>query len=156
MASINKKAKAVVTQTHGGALTIEVNALEQLKRTVMTCMLWEDSFYENGISVHDRIVDLVSKVSAKQAFDIAVAARNESKLRHVPLLIARTMAKLDTHKHLVADLLEEIIQRPDELTEFLAIYWKDKKQPLSAQVKKGLARAFTKFNRYQLSKYKNK
>jgi len=153
MASINKKSAKPVVTTHEGAKTVSVNALEQLKRTVMTCMLWEDSFYENGISVHDRIVDLVSKVSAKQAFDVAVAARNESKLRHVPLLIARTMAKLDTHKHLVADLLEEIIQRPDELTEFLAIYWKDKKQPLSAQVKKGLARAFAKFNEYSIAKY---
>jgi 60 kDa SS-A/Ro ribonucleoprotein len=44
--------------------------------------------------------------------------------------------------------LERVIQRPDELTEFLAIYWKDGRQPLSAQVKKGLARAFRKFNEY--------
>jgi hypothetical protein len=46
-----------------------------------------------------------------------------------------------------------VIQRPDELSEFVSIYWKDKRQPLSAQVKKGLAKAFTKFNAYSLAKY---
>jgi 60 kDa SS-A/Ro ribonucleoprotein len=48
-----------------------------------------------------------------------------------------------------------VIQRADELAEFLALYWKDqpKKKTLSAQVKKGLARAFQKFSQYDLSKY---
>ena len=153
MSSINKKASKTPVHTHEGAKTVNVTAKEQLKRTVMACMLWEDNFYESGVSVHDRIVALIPNIDAKSVYDIAVAARNESKLRHVPLLIARVMAKLDSHKHLVADLLAEIIQRPDELTEFIAIYWKDKKQPLSGQVKKGLARAFTKFNEYSLAKY---
>ena len=46
----------------------------------------------------------------------------------------------------MAATLEEIIQRADEPGEFLAMYWKDKKQPLSAGVKRGLARAFTTFS----------
>ena len=62
----------------------------------------------------------------------------------------RTLAKL---KYPVADVLEKVIQRPDEITEFLAIYWEEKRQPLSAQVKKGLAKAFNKFNEYQFAKY---
>jgi 60 kDa SS-A/Ro ribonucleoprotein len=33
-------------------------------------------------------------------------------------------------------------------------YWKEKKQPLSSGAKRGLARAFTKFDAYQLEKYK--
>ena len=35
----------------------------------------------------------------------------------------------------------------------MALYWKEKKQPLSAGVKRGLARAFVKFDAYQLAKY---
>ena len=42
------------------------------------------------------------------------------------------------------------------LTEFVAIYWKEKRQPLSAQVKKGLARAFGKFSEYQLARNNQK
>jgi hypothetical protein len=53
----------------------------------------------------------------------------------------------------VVDTLEEVIQRADELGEFVTLYWKEGKQPLSAGVKRGLARAFMKFDAYQLAKY---
>ncbi len=45
------------------------------------------------------------------------------------------------------------MQRADELSEFVALYWSEGKQPLSAQVKKGLAAAFAKFDEYALAKY---
>ena len=51
-----------------------------------------------------------------------------------------------TVPHLVRDTLFAVVQRPDELSEFLSIYWKDGKQPLTRQVKLGLALAFAKFN----------
>src|SRR3990167_9824675 len=38
----------------------------------------------------------------------------------------------------------------------MAIYWQDGKQPISKQVKLGLAKAFLKFNEYQLAKYDSK
>jgi 60 kDa SS-A/Ro ribonucleoprotein len=60
------------------------------------------------------------------------------------------------HRALVADTLARVIQRPDEIVEFVAIYYKlggGKKRPLSKQVKLGLARAFNKFSEYQLAKY---
>ena len=53
----------------------------------------------------------------------------------------------------MAETLARVIQRADELSEFVAIYWKDGHVPLSAQVKKGLAAAFPKFDEYQLAKY---
>jgi hypothetical protein len=119
----------------------------------MACLLWEDAFYEEGVSIAERIAALIPKVDAVAVQRIALEARNEMKLRHVPLLIVREMARLASHRHLVAKTLAEVIQRPDELAEFLSIYWKVKKQPLSAQVKKGLAAAFAKFDAYQLAKY---
>jgi hypothetical protein len=84
---------------------------------------------------------------------LAIEAREKMKLRHVPLFIVREMARRRDHKKLVAATLERVIQRPDELAEFVALYWKEKRQPLSAQAKKGLAKAFNKFDAYQLGKY---
>ncbi len=152
MSRLNSKSKTDA-YTHEGAPTVTVNAKEQLARTVMSCMLWESTFYEDGVSIADRIKALIPQVKADDVYNIAVKARNESKLRHVPLLIAREMARIQSHKHLVAKLLTEIIQRPDELCEFLAIYWQEKRQTLSGQVKKGLANAFKKFDEYSISKY---
>ncbi len=53
----------------------------------------------------------------------------------------------------VADLIEEAITRADELAELVALYWRGGKKPLPAQMKKGLARAFLKFDAYALAKY---
>jgi hypothetical protein len=75
------------------------------------------------------------------------------KLRHAPLLLVREMARYATHRGLVAETLVEVIQRADELAEFVAIYWAEGKVPLSGQVKKGLAAAFPKFDEYALAKY---
>lgn len=139
--------------TAPGAVASHINSELQLRRTVMACMLWENIAYEDGISVAERIGTLIKKIDPETVAKIAIEARNEMKLRHVPLLIVREMARLETHRYLVSQTLNSIIQRPDELAEFISIYWKEKKEPLSAQVKKGLAMAFTKFNEYQLAKY---
>lgn len=139
--------------THEGGRAQHINAEQQLRRSVMACMLWEDTFYEEGRSIAERIAAGVALVPPSTASAIAIEARTKGKLRHVPLLIAREMARLPLHKGQVASLLPAIIQRADELTEFLAIYWKDGRCKLSAQVKKGLAAAFPKFDEYNLAKY---
>lgn len=121
-------------------------------------MLWESEFYEDGQSIADRIGTLIPKVKAEDVALMAIEAREQMKLRHVPLLMVKHMAALDTHKGLVADTLERVIQRADELSEFLAIYQMGrtgtkKLNKISKQVQRGLARAFTKFDEYQLAKY---
>lgn len=146
--------KAVATQaTAEGAYSPKISPEQQLSRSVMSCMLWEDTFYEDGQSIGQRIASLVAKVSPEYAAATARTARSQMKLRHVPLLIVREMARLPGHKALVKNLLADVIQRPDEITEFMSIYWAEGKQPLSAQIKKGLALAFRRFNEYSLAKY---
>ena len=86
-------------------------------------------------------------MEAAKVAALAVEAREQMKLRHAPLLLVREMARHKTHRALVAETLAQVIQRADELAEFVAIYWKDGKPPLSAQVKKGLAQAFTQVRR---------
>ena len=136
-----------------GTFAAKQGAEGLLRRAVMACLLWEDNFYEDGKTNAENIKNLIPQGEPQKVFDIAVEARTKQKLRHVPLLIAREMARLDTHKGLVGTLLPQIIKRADELTEFMAIYWKDGRQPLSKQVKVGLAKAFQNFDEYQLAKY---
>jgi hypothetical protein len=147
--------------THEGGKGRRFAPEQELRRTLLNCLLWEDTFYEDGVSIAERIKQLVPKVAPETVAALAVEARENMKLRHAPLLVLREMARIETHRGLVADTLDRIIQRPDELTELLAIYWADalgpmqqrKKQPISAQIKKGLAKALTKFDAYQLAKY---
>lgn len=153
MARVNVGSVAYAGTTHEGAPARALTPEQELRRSVMACLLWEDSFYESGKGIADRIAALVPQVPAETAAAIAVEARSQMHLRHVPLLLVREMARHASHRPHVAATLEAVIQRADELSEFVAMYWKDKKQPLAASVKKGLARAFQKFNGYQLAKY---
>ncbi len=140
-------------RTHEGAPARHISPEYQLRRSVLACLLWEGQFYEDGIEIAGRFAELVPKVAAEKVAAIAVEAREQMKLRHAPLLLVREMARHKTHRALVADTLARVIQRADELAEFVAIYWKDGRVPLSGQVKKGLAAAFPKFDEYALAKY---
>src|SRR5258705_3279408 len=153
MARLNLLNLGYQPRTHEGAAARHISPEHQLRRSVLACLLWESQFYEDGIEIAGRIAELVPKVQAEKVAALAVEAREQMKLRHAPLLVVREMSRHATHRRLVAETLERVIQRADELAEFVAIYWKDGRVPLSAQVKKGLAAAFPKLDEYQLAKY---
>ena len=122
-----------------------------LRRSVLSTMLWEGNAYGiDGETVAKRIQTLVAKCPSGYVSDLSTEARGKYNLRHVPLLLARELARTC---RLSADTLAAVIQRPDEMGEFLSIYWKDGKTAISNQVKKGLAKCFSKFNEYQLAKW---
>ena len=151
--NILKLAHLARSRTHEGAPAVAITPELALRRSVLACMLWEDEFYEDGVAIAGRIRELVPKVAAEKVAALAVEARTAMKLRHAPLLLVREMARHATHRALVAETLTRVIQRADELAEFVAIYWADGRAPLSGQVKKGLAAAFPKFDEYALAKY---
>lgn len=151
--------------THEGAPARELTAEQKLRRSVLSCLLWENEFYEDGQSIADRIFALAVDVAPETVAALAIEAREEMKLRHVPLLLVCALVKTggpDTLRQrgdsasaskLIASTIERVIQRADELTELVSIYWRNGKKPLSKQMKLGLARAFVKFDAYQLAKY---
>ena len=152
MARTNVASKASTVETFEGALARKPTSKDELTRIALTAMLWEDSFYEKGSKTAERLQAAVHSCSAEDVAAIAIRSREEFKLRHVPLFLAR---ELCCHKDRsgASALIERVIQRADELAEFVSLYCKDGRQPLSAQAKKGLARAFRKFDAYQLAKY---
>lgn len=140
-------------RTHEGAPARRITPEQQLRRLVSSCMLWENGFYASGVDIADAIKESVAQNDPATVAALAVEARTRFKLRHVPLLLVRELARTQAGRAHVAATLDAVIQRPDELAEFLALYWQDGRQPLASSVKKGLARAFPKFSAYQLAKY---
>ena len=150
----NSKYLSSIPKTHEGTPTKRIDYKAQLKRSVMACLLWENTFYEGGVDIAERILSLVPKVKPKDVASIAVEARKEMNLRHAPLWIICAMLKASPqHKQLVGSIIPEIATRADQLPELLALYWKNGKTPLANQLKKGLAKAFRRFDTYQLAKY---
>ena len=153
MVKLNVWKRMFTARTHEGAVAQHVDPRSELRRGVLTCLLWEDTFYEKGSDIAKRLAELVASNKPQDVAALACEARDQLQLRHVPLFLTRELARRKGAGPLVADTLAQIIQRADQLGEFIALYWKDRKEPLSAGVKRGLAKAFTKFDAYQLAKY---
>lgn len=172
--NVSSKVRKVPTVTHEGAPAVIPQAQEQLVRLTATCMLFENTFYEPGSVIAQNITQAIKSVSPEYAAKVARMARNDFKLRHVPMFIMSQLAysikerRGTPPKGVIEDGLADIIQRADEVSEFLVIHAKVNgvnanfskgvglgklKMIMSSQIKKGLARAFTKFDAYRLAKY---
>lgn len=143
-------------RTHEGAIVRHVTPLEELRRTVLGCLLFEDMFYEDGLSVADRIAAAAAQVDPNQVLELAREARFDHGLRHTPLWLL--VAALDHRdRALVRSVLPlaiaAVCDRADLPGELLAQYWRRGRRPLAKALKIGLASALRRFDAYQLGKY---
>lgn len=159
MASLNRPLPQVTTH-EGGPASRNIPKEQQLRRAVLSCLLWEDQFYEDGKTIAERITEVASGCSPEVVAELAIEARSSFNLRHVPLLLLSVIARTASKTSLLSETIPKVVQRADELAELLAVHARvngvtpDKvKKVISAQMKKGLAVAFQKFNEYALAKY---
>jgi 60 kDa SS-A/Ro ribonucleoprotein len=141
--------------TFEGAPAIQPrNPIDQLRRAVSACLLWENQFYEDGVAIGDRIAALVAQCDPADVAALAVEARTSMKLRHAPLWLVSSLALAG--KGPKAEDYAAVINRADEMGELISQFWKDGRRPLPSAMKRGLAQAFGKFDAYQLGKYNRK
>lgn len=142
----NKKEKL---HTFEGGVASKITPIEELKRTTMACLLWEDNFYEDGVSVADRIEKLINKCKDEDVIELVRKVKFDMKLRHCPLYMIVCLLKKGCKN--LSGLISEVITRPDDMGELLSLFGSIKKIP--NQLKKGIAKAFPKFSEYQLAKW---
>jgi 60 kDa SS-A/Ro ribonucleoprotein len=157
---MGKKNVNTVARTHEGApIRGWAPTPEQLlRRSVMSCFLWEKEFYEGGDPIAERIRMLAGQVDPVVVGELAVEVRHTHNLRHAPLMLI--MGLLDRQKKPTGDrhpdlksVIARVISRPDEMGELVSLYWNGKRRPLANQLRKGIALAFGKFDEYQLTKW---
>lgn len=151
MARVNTARNIPQIQTAEGGRAKHINAEQALRRSVLSCLLWEREFYEDGQDIATRITELASQVSPEVVAMLAKEARHVHGLRHVPLLLLLNL--IGRPGSGAAKAIDETIKRADEMTELLALYWQKGKRPLAKQLKSGLGTAFMRFNEYALAKY---
>lgn len=155
--------------TEGGGAAQKITPDKMLERALMTTFLWEPSYKNPQNPVANRIADLIPQVNPHLVLKLAKKAKDDMKLRFTPLFVLRELAKYTKGNlkktnfpykwknvnvgSLVEEGLSDLIRRPDELVDFLSLYWSEGKQPIAASVKRGLSKAFNKFDEYQLAKW---
>jgi 60 kDa SS-A/Ro ribonucleoprotein len=160
MARTNLKPAQHIFTHEGAPASTPYDVHAQLRRTVMSCLLWESEFYEDGQEISARIHELAQQCSPDYLASLAIDLRQNAKLRHVPLqIIVELIDRVRTAPPLNASLVQQtigaVIQRPDEMGELISLFRKHAgaRVTLPPQLKKGLARRFESFPRHALAKY---
>lgn len=156
MSRTNSKARMVFDgRNHEGTPVKFDSASKQLRRAVLSCLLWEDQHYESGESIAKRIQQLAHAVPPAELAALAVEARTKFNLRHVSLLLLTVLAQTARGRRdgLVRETVANVIQRADEPAELVSMWLSSGQTNIPAQFKKGISKAFEKFDAYQLTKY---
>lgn len=152
MAKINTRVARPAPITFGGTPGASPpTSIRALRRAVLSCLLWEDQFYESGVKIADRITALIAECSTADVAALAAEARTVYGLRHVPLQLM--VGLIVAMRSPTAAQVGAVLQRADEMGEFLALLWKDGKRPIPAAVKRAIAGAFNRQSAYTLGKW---
>lgn len=154
MSRLNRKAVQELL-THEGGKATAASPYAELRRSVMCCLLWEDTFYEDGVEIAGRILQLAVAIEPPKVAALALEARDKMKLRHVPLLLCAVLAARRQCGPLVRALVPRVVRRPDEMGELLSIYKKVAAAPgkIPDAIKRGLGDTFPKFSAESLAKW---
>ena len=153
-----KKKGVNTTVNYEGEVAYKLTPKMELYTLVCTASL-QKKFYTDEDECIERLKGLLHKVPVPFAAKLAIYAREQMYLRSIPLVIAVELLKIERSK-LTEDLIERVIQRADEIPEILSYFQlaneregTKKLNKLPNALKKGIARAFYKFDAYQFAKY---
>lgn len=157
MAKFNQTKKTPSTKTvnlAGGEAYTQTSELELV--SILLTSFVEDQFYKKAGDTMNRLATLLKSVDPKFAAKAAIYARNEFGMRSITHVLAVELAKYLSGQEWGRKFYQEVIRRPDDMTEIVSFYFaKNKKgSTLPNALKKGFAKAFDKFDSYQLAKYR--
>jgi hypothetical protein len=147
------KTKTKTTNHAGGEAYKESNELA-LVSLLLTSFV-NNQFYRDSNDTLDRLKKLLSEVDPKFAAKVAIFARDEFGMRSITHDLAGELAKYLTGEEYAKNFYEKVIVRPDDMTEILAYYNQNCGTKIPNSLKKGFAKAFDKFDNYQIAKWKN-
>lgn len=114
----------------------------------------EPEFYRDRKQAVKEIEDLVAKVDPLFAAKAAVLTRTTYGNRSTTHLVAAVIAYLVKGETWTKNFFNKVVYRVDDASEIMAAYLGMYGKPVPNSLKKGLAKAMSKFSTYQLAKYK--
>lgn len=150
------KPKTLTINKAGGEAYSESSELA-LVSLLLTSFV-NDQFYRTG---GDSLKDLkthLSKVDPKFAAKAAIFARDKFGMRSITHALAGELTSYSQGHEWSKNFYDRVVVRVDDMTEILSYYLANKtdktKPKFPNSLKKGFAKAFDKFDAYQLAKYR--
>jgi hypothetical protein len=138
---------------HEAGANQALSAEQTLERLVSCCLLGEDQFYLNGQSVQTAIAEVAKQVKPEFVVSLAVKARLELGLRHVPLLLLTLTLDTDAGRNAIRKQAAPILRTPKDAMDLLALYWRAGKRPVPHVFKQLFRQRFAVWSDYQIQKY---
>lgn len=135
----------------GGEAYTQTPELELI--SILLTSFANDQFYKSANDTFERLKELVGLCDKKFVAQAAVYARTQFGMRSITHCVASELAKYISGQNWAKDFYSAIIYRPDDMIEILA-YHTSKNGKITNSIKKGFAKAFEKFDRYALAKYR--
>ena len=146
-----KSAGTKTTNLAGGDAYVQSPELE-LASILLTSMA-SDQFYRSTDDTFKRIKQLITQCDPLFAAKASIFARTEYGMRSITHFMASELSKAVSGKEWAKRYYAKTIHRPDDMLEIMS-YHKSQGHKISGAMKKGFAKAFDKFDSYQLGKYR--
>lgn len=120
---------------------------------VLTTMFREQKFYgDNTDAMLQHATDMLN-ADARFVANLARYARREMHLRSVSHALTALIANHVNGKPFIGEVVADVVERPDDITEILACYLSMFGKPVPNGLKRALGKAVGKFTPFQISKY---
>lgn len=148
-----------------GNLQYQKSAKEMFVNIVTGALYGKDTFYKSNDEIFAQLKSVITDLIKEKggisfAANAIIYARNELGMRNFPVLASVELIKQVREKGLKVPNLKSVVSgvigRADQLTDIYAYCLSEfgKRSAIPLSIKRGVAEAFTKFDNYQLSKYK--
>jgi 60 kDa SS-A/Ro ribonucleoprotein len=122
--------------------------------SILLTSMVEDQFYRSSGDTQKRLIALLKDLDPMFAAKAAVYTRNVYGMRSISHVAAGEISQLVKGQSWTKDFMAAVVRRPDDMTEILSYYLNKYGKPIPNSMKKGFAKAFGKFDEYQLAKYR--
>lgn len=154
MSKFNTKSVGTKTTNLAGGTAYMQSEKSELVSLVLTSFV-DDKFYRDASAESIRLIALMNAVKDPLfVAKLAVYARNVYGMRSISHFMAAMLAKPLSGKDYAKAFYNAVVRRVDDMSEIIACYQSRDNKKLPAAMKKGLAKAFDKFDEYQLAKYR--
>ena len=152
MSRFNTVNSTATTNLAGGKAYSMSTELELV--SLLLTSFFDDKYYTKANDTLTRLEQLINASDKHFAAQAIVYARTVFGMRTISHVAASILAKYISGGEWASSFFYRVIRRPDDMTEIFAFH-KSRGQKLSNAMKKGFAKAFEGFDKYQLAKYRS-
>ena len=154
MARFNTKTKiAGKTENYAGGEAFKETPELKLVSILLTSFV-QDQYYRSSEDTLEELKSAIAECDKEFVAKAAVYARAQFGMRSISHVTAAELAHFISGKPWAKNFYDQIIYRVDDMSEILAYYYTKNGKALPRAMVKGFAKAFDKFNAYQLAKYR--